>query len=108
MPISFVIGLVIGSLIQRKIVRVDLTDGSLSIRDTFGFRRRKVPLVGIDNIRTIMVNGYVLIRFAATNCFGSYVLFFPRARFVGAAFRHPDIDDLKELVREARLGNSEY
>ena len=103
MVISFLLGTLIGCLVQRRIMRVDLANDSLSIRDTFGFRREIVPLSGIDDIRPIWINGYVLIRFATANCFGKYILFVPRLRLIGNPFRHPDVDDLKELVREARL-----
>lgn len=100
---SFVLGMTFGCLIQRKIKRVELTNDSLNIRDSFGSRSEVVPLTEIDEVRQLCINGYVSIRFRTPNRFGDRILFIPRIRLVPSLFRHPDLIDLEQKVRDARL-----
>lgn len=102
------VGLIAGGLIQRKLVCVDLADDSLIFRDTLGFRREIVPLAEIETVRSILINGYVLIRFSTVNCFGNSILFIPRVRLISNMSRHSYVVDLTELVREARLKGASH
>ncbi|MGZ0171486.1 MAG: hypothetical protein ACKVHE_18220 [Planctomycetales bacterium] len=107
MSLSLAIGLMIGCLVQRKIKRVDLTNSSLEIRDSFGFHSEIIPLVEIDEIRQLCINGYVSIKFRTPNHFGDRILFIPRTRLIPTLFRHPDLLDLEQRVREAQMSHSE-